>query len=258
MMESVASSPWLILLVVGWLSLAIFGPKLLENPRQNPETGLVWHFIRLYSKWFHRLRIIGGENIPIARQPGPLIVVANHTAGVDPILIQSAVVFEIRFMMARDMQPSLLAPLWRWTGVIAVDRDAGDTKAAREAIRYLQSVCEPLPDGTISSGVVGIFPEGAIQRRPEELMRFLPGVGLLVHRSRARVLPVIIQGTPRTPSAWGSLIRRSHAVIEFLPTIDYSVSGAKPAEIAVDLQNRFLSHTGWNLTHVDAGRSVVR
>lgn len=242
--------PILAFLGLFWAFLAIFGAKLLDNPRENIETGVVWHTMRAYCRWMHRLQVVGAEYVPCARRPGPVIVVANHSAGIDPLLIQSAVPFEVRFMMASDMQPALLEPLWRWTGVISVDRDAGDTKAAREAIRYLQSTNDLQADGTISSGVIGIFPEGAIQRNLGELLPFLPGIGLLVHRSRARVLMVVIRGTPRTQSAWGSLTQSSRSSIEFLPMIDYQATGMKPAEIAADLQRRFLERTGWQLTRL--------
>ena len=238
-----------------WLVLAIVGPRLLENPRENVETGVVWWLMKVYARCVHRLKVVGREHAPAARRPGPLIVVANHTAGVDPVLIQAAVKFEVRFMMARDMQPQALEGLWKWIGVIGVDRQAkgGDMKSAREALRYLQTVGEVQADGTRSSGVIGIFPEGGIAKPAGTVMPFLAGVGLLVHRSGARVLPVVIRGTPRSDTAWGSLVERSHSVLEFLPTIDYSKKGMKPGEIAEDLRNVFLSRTGWRASEGSGG-----
>ncbi|MBC7771781.1 MAG: 1-acyl-sn-glycerol-3-phosphate acyltransferase [Pyrinomonadaceae bacterium] len=244
-----SAAVWLSLLGVAWLALALIAGPLLNNPRGEVITGLAYLSTRIYVRLVHRLRIVGIEHVPISRTPGPLVVVANHTSGVDPMLIQSAVTFEIRFMMARDMQPAILEPLWKWMGVIGVDRSAphGDTRAARDAIRFLQSTGEVGPAGVVNSGVIGIFPEGGIERPPRQLLPFLPGIGLLIHKSGARVLAVVIEGAPNSSSAWGSLFMRSRASLRFLPLIDYKAAGMKPAEIAGDLQNRFLAATGWDL-----------
>ncbi|MGE3108763.1 MAG: lysophospholipid acyltransferase family protein [Phycisphaerales bacterium] len=236
-----------IALVIGWMALVVVGPWLLRNPRENVETGLAWYAIRLYVKVVHRVVVRGVEHVPRERYPGPIVVVANHSAGIDPLLLQSAAPFEIRFLMARDMQPRLLGALWRWAGVISVNREGGDTQAAREAVRFLRSAGEMLEAGYRCSGVVGIFPEGGIERPAEELLPFLPGVGLIVHRSGARVLPAVIRGTPRATTAWGSLLERSRSSVEFLPMIEYGATGMKPAEIAADLQRRFQAHTGWRV-----------
>ncbi|HYE02339.1 MAG TPA: hypothetical protein VD963_03785, partial [Phycisphaerales bacterium] len=94
------SAWWVQVLVAlaGWLLVAIASARLLRNPRGDVETGLVLWGIRVYAGLLHSLRIRGGRHIPPSRRPGPLIVVANHTAGVDPLLIQSACPFEVRWM----------------------------------------------------------------------------------------------------------------------------------------------------------------
>lgn len=257
---STAASIWLSLLAIGWLTLALIARPLMDNPRGDIVTGIVYVTNRLYVRVVHRLRVTGLEHVPPSRTPppGPLVVVANHTSGVDPMLIQSALAFEVRFMMARDMQPAILEPLWTWIGVISVDRAAphGDTRAAREAIRFLQSTGEVGPNGVVHSGVIGIFPEGGIERPRRQVLPFLPGIGLLIHKTGARVLPVIIDGGPDSRTAWGSLVTRSRATVRFLPMIDYSHSGLRPAEIAGDLQRRFLEATGWELNAAPSIRAI--
>jgi 1-acyl-sn-glycerol-3-phosphate acyltransferase len=211
-----------------------------ENPREEPLAGFAYLFMRVYSRVVHRMRVEGVENIPRRRGHGPIVLVANHTAGVDPILIQSAMPPEVRFLMARDMQPSALRELWEWIGVIAVNRDGPDSKAARAAIRWLK---EGGLDGT--GGVIGIFPEGGIERPRRQVLPFLSGIGLMVLKGGARVLPVVIDGTPYTETAWGSLVRRSRSTVRFLPMIDYHAQGVGAAEIAQDLRRRFIQTTGW-------------
>jgi 1-acyl-sn-glycerol-3-phosphate acyltransferase len=233
---------WVVILWAVWAPIA---HALSRNPRGEPAAGLTMAFIRLYARWFHRLEVRGGEHLPGSLHPGPLIVVCNHTAGVDPLLVQAAARFEIRWMMARDMMPRMLEGLWRFTGVIPVNRSGGDTTAARQALRYLAEGDAETTGGR--PGVIGIFPEGGIERPARVVLPFQPGVGLLIHRSKAPVLQCVIDGTPQTPTAWGSLFQRSTRVVtvEFLPVRDYRDSGLSAAEIAVDLRARLIAHTGW-------------
>lgn len=229
----------LLLICAAWLLWAVIAHALVRNPRGEPLAGLTLIALRLYARRFHRLRVEGAEHVPRTMHPGPLIVVANHTAGVDPVLVQAAVPFEVKWMMGRDMMPAALADLWAFTGVIPVNRNGADTTAARTAMRHLA-------DG----GVIGIYPEGGIERPPRTILPFQPGVGLLIKRSGAPVLQVIIDGTPNTPTAWGSLFRRSPraARLRFLPVRDYRAPDLvhlSAAEIADDLRDRLIRQTGW-------------
>ncbi len=191
-----------------WLLWACCAYALMQGPRPDPVTGLAWWFVRLYARWFHRCTYEGLAHLPHNRSPGPLILVVNHTAGVDPLLVQAACPFFVQWMMGRDMRTRYLADIWEWVDIIDVDRKGRDTTSARAAIRVLR-------DG----GVIGIFPEGRIERPPGVLLPFHPGVGMIVQAGGARVLPVFLRGTPETRTAWGSLFRRGHAVVRFGPVM---------------------------------------
>lgn len=223
--------PWVIPLAAAWIGLAFLSRGLLDNPREDVEGGLMWHTVRAYAAVVHRLRVVGRENIPTGRNPGPLILVANHTAGVDPVLIGAACPFHVRWVMARDMRHPWGEWLWRWDRVIFVSREGDEIAGVREALRALK-------DGE----VIGVFPEGGIERPHGQVRPFLPGVGLLIHRSGAPVLPVVIEGTPDVDPAWHSLRRPSRSVVTFMPPIDYRVLGLDAGEIVADLQRRF---EGW-------------
>jgi 1-acyl-sn-glycerol-3-phosphate acyltransferase len=239
---------------VAWVAWAAFVHALARiTPREDEQgrpdlwAGLAMLVVIVYARCVQRLRVEGREHVPRGRHVGPLVVVANHTAGVDPLLLQASVPFEIRWMMARDMQHDALSWLWEFTGVIGVTRlDAAenggrgageggrrgsDATAAREAIRHLRA-----------GGVVGVFPEGRIVGGGR-VGEFLPGVGLLVSRSGAKVLQAIIDGTAQTESAWSSLLRPGRARVRFLPVREYRDAGA--AEIAADLRSRLIAETGW-------------
>ncbi len=225
---------WTILTLVVLLAWAFLCRWLLDNPREDLPTGVLIRAMQIYARTFHRLEVRGREHIPRSRTPGPMIIVANHTAGIDPLLVQSACRFEVRWMMAVDMMIPTLRWFWDWTEVIPVDRFGKDTGSARAAMKYLKKC-----------GVLGVFPEGRLERPSRHLLPFLPGVGLIVERTGAPVLPVLIEGTPQVTPAWRSLRVRSRSRITFMPMIDYSTTPLDAKEIVADLRSRFEAATGW-------------
>ncbi|MBX3364703.1 MAG: 1-acyl-sn-glycerol-3-phosphate acyltransferase [Phycisphaeraceae bacterium] len=226
---------WIILAVVTVCAWAFVARRIFHNPWGDVEGGLLWVFGLLYVRAVHRLAVHGEENVPHAKTPGPLIIIANHTAGIDPLLIQSACPFPVRWMMAIDMRLPALEWFWKWIGIIDVDREGGaSVTAVRDSMRHLRG-----------HGVLGIFPEGQLERPARHLLPFQPGVGTLVQKTGALVLPVIIDGTPQVDPAWASLWRRSRSSIRFMPMIDYRGTSLTGEQIAQDLRDRFLAWTGW-------------
>jgi len=204
------------------------------SPRREALSGLAYLFVRVYARLMHRLRVEGREHIPRGRFPGPLIVVSNHTAGIDPLLIQSVCPFEITWIMAEDMRLEWAEPLWEWIGIIFIDREGGGEMTMRTAMRRLHG-----------GAALGIFPEGRIERPTRTVLPFMSGVGMLARRRGAPVLPIIIDGTPEAPTAWGSLWTPSRTRIRVMAPIRYDRSSS-PAEIAEDLRLRYLRWTGWS------------
>lgn len=227
--------------VVGWLGLALLSRDIKRNPRGDVIGGLAWRAARALSRVVHRVRIEGAENVPAWQfgdaPVGPLIVVSNHTAGVDPVLIQEASGLDIRWMMMRSMMPRILDGLWAWLQIIPVEKDGRDTTALRESLRHLKS-----------GGVLGVFAEGGLERPPGAIMPYQPGVGLLVLKSGASVLPVVVRDTPRCESAYASLLIPSRTVVRFLPVREYAGAGKDAAGIARDLEEQAARELGWPRT----------
>lgn len=215
------------------LAWAFLCRRLTANERADPLIGAALLFLPVYARVVHRLEVRGRDHLPAGAHPGPIVVAANHTAGVDPLLIQGACRFEIRWMMALDMMLPAFDWLWDWSRVIPVDREGRDVTSAKAAIAHVRA-----------GGVVGVFPEGRIERPAGTIHEFHPGVGLIVAKTGARVLAVTIAGTPECPAAWQSLVRRSRARIEFHPMIDYRESGLDARGIAQDLERRFEAWMG--------------
>lgn len=248
---------WLFLFAGVWIAFAFVCRALMNNPVGDIPTGMLYFAVRAYVRLRHHLHVSGRENIPAARagarldtgkpgSRGPLVIVANHTAGMDPVLIQAPCQFHIRWMMGRDMFVKQLDWLWEWQRAIPVSRvwldgdrpeqrpgaasQRADGQSALEAIRHLRA-----------GGVLGVFPEGRIGDREGELLPFLPGVGVIVKKTGAAVLPVVISGTPRGGTAFGSLLRSSRARVRFLPVMEFAGTKLDAPEIVEQVRGRMAS-----------------
>ena len=189
-----------------------------------------------YVRWWHRLELVGFEDLPApfrAGDTGPGIVVANHTAGIDPLLVQAGVRRFIQWMMWADMMIPALGLVWRTAKILPVSYGQKDSSTVRTAVRHLK-------DG----GLVGVFAEGSITRPPREVRPFQPGVGLLARLGKAPVLLVHIRDTPFRPTAFGSVFRRSRAVVEVVGIFD--LRGEKNPQVAAErLRSAMIEHSGW-------------
>lgn len=202
--------------------------------------GLLIRVMQLSAGWMHRLSVEGIGNIPRDRAAGEgLVIVANHTAFIDPLLVQAVVPFEVRWIMGEDMASPAHKPFWDYAGVILVDRRVNESAPLRAAIKHLKS-----------GGVIGVFPEGFIERPPRVVFPFKEGVGLIISRSGSRVLPVVIEGTPQVEPGSQALWTPSRSRLRILPPIDYTTRKLGPAEIAHDLRRVFLDATGWPARNV--------
>ena len=229
----------LLAFAVAWVAAAAFGwlvvvPALSRGPGNDPVFGVLWRSVGRYCRFWHRVKFEGMDVVPRSEADhGGLIVVANHTGAIDPLLIQCACPFMIRWMMAEDMMSPSLDWLWRAYPAIPVARDGTDSKPLREAIKLVRA-----------GGVVGIFPEGRITAPPREVRPFLPGVGLLISRTKAPVLLVWVSGTPDTNKMAESLGSRSHSRVVFLDLIEFEDKRGA-ASISEELRQRIADASGW-------------
>ena len=227
----------IILLLLAWAALIVLARAVEHSPRDGGDWTLAWLVVCIYTRLIHRVRFEGLEHIPRWKRgdpaPGPLVVVSNHTAGVDPLLIHAACPFDIRWIMMREMMLTPFARFWAWLEIIPVDQNGRDSTSIRTAIRHLQS-----------GAAIGIFAEGGIERPREHINPYLPGIGLLVLKSKARVLPVVIRGTPRVDSAYHSLLRPSRSIVKFMPVRTFT-KDSTPAEIAHALEAQAAAALGW-------------
>jgi len=211
-------------------------PELAARCGGDAVSGFLLEIVRLYTRALHRVTFTGCEEVRMQTHPGPLVIVSNHTAGVDPLLLQSGMRGHVRWLMQRRMMTPALNWLWKRERVIPVDFDSRDVGSARCALRHLQA-----------RGVLGIFPEGGLARPPETIQPFFAGVGLIVARSKAPVLLCWISGTPQCATAYASLMTPSRSSVRFLELLTYPPR-TRPEVITDDLRRRLSNASGWPLS----------
>ena len=140
---------------------------------------LGYHLSRLLAQLFFGFRIIHRERVI---QTGPVILAMNHQSFFDPPLAGNACDRPIFFLAKKSlMNVPVLGWLLPKLNVIPVNLE-GDRSALKALIRIL------------SAGECAlVFPEGS--RTPDgNLHQALPGLGLLIAKTRAPVVPMRIFG----------------------------------------------------------------
>jgi len=147
---------------------------------------LSWLAFRGFARIWFRSVIGNPERVPLA---GPVILASNHASFADPPLVGSSLPREISYL-ARDtlFHKPLLGWYIRQLNAVPVNREGGGGPG-------LKAILDRLNCG----GGIVLFPEGT--RTPDG--NFLPaksGIGLIVAKSTAPVVPVRLGGTYE---AWG-------------------------------------------------------
>jgi 1-acyl-sn-glycerol-3-phosphate acyltransferase len=147
----------------------------------NPAYRLGWLFFRAVYRLYFRWRVYHPERVP-AR--GPLILAANHASLLDPPLVGAGLGHAITYL-ARDTLfrfPPAGALLRAWNSV-PVDREGGGAAGIKVTLACLRA-----------GGSVILFPEGT-RTYDGRLQRARAGIGLIVVKSGAPVVPVRVFGT---------------------------------------------------------------
>lgn len=141
---------------------------------------LGYHLSRLLAKLFFGFRIIHRERVI---QTGPVILAVNHQSFLDPPLAGNAADRAIFFLAKKSlMNVPVLGWLLPKLNVIPVNLEGGDRSALKALIRILSAgeCALVFPEGTRT-------PDGSLQ--PAE-----PGLGLIIAKTRAPVVPMRIFG----------------------------------------------------------------
>ncbi len=158
---------------------------------------LVPEFMLRFVAWLlvhsvYRLEQEGLENIP---DEGPAVLVCNHVSFVDPIVIAAATRRPIRFVMDhRIFRAPFINFVFRHMRAIPI-------APAKEDPAMMEAAFDEVARALAAGEVVGIFPEGRITDTGE-IYPFRPGIGRIVGRTPAPVVPMALRGL------WGSFFSR--------------------------------------------------
>ena len=120
------------------------------------------------------------ENIP---KSGPVILAGNHTNNYDCVLMFSCTKRPVRFMAKSELFHGWKKHFLNSYGAIPVHRNRKDANALSSAIEVLKS-----------GGLIGIFPEGTINRTNDIIMPFKMGAIKLAFDTDSYILPFSITG----------------------------------------------------------------
>jgi 1-acyl-sn-glycerol-3-phosphate acyltransferase len=160
-----------------------------------------WWVFRLAFATYFRWRVYNPERVPLA---GPVVLAANHASILDPPAIGAALKRALNYL-ARDTLFSVpvLGWLLRLWEVVPVDRDGGGAAGLRAIFDRLRL-----------GGAILLFPEGT--RTPDgRLQRARAGLGLVVIKSTAPVVPVRVFGTFEAYGRRARLPRPRRVTIKF-------------------------------------------
>ena len=146
---------------------------------------LVKYVARVYFKLFYNFKVEGLENIP---KEGALLIAGNHLSNADPPAIGAfaGLVRDSRFVAKKELFAiPVLGWFFRRCNYIPVDRkrtigDMGALKGVVDALTRGESVI--------------MFPEGT-RSKTGKPQKPKSGIGFLVYKTDAPVLPVKIEGT---------------------------------------------------------------
>jgi len=140
-----------------------------------------WRMFRLlYGTYFH-WRVYHPERVP---ERGPVILASNHASYLDPPLVGSGLQRPINYL-ARDslFRFPVFGPILRSWNAVPVDRDGASPRGLKNIIDRLKA-----------GGGIVLFPEGT-RSQDGSLLPARSGVGLVVLKSSAPVVPVRVFGT---------------------------------------------------------------
>ena len=149
--------------------------------------------VKVFMKIFFRPTYIGTELIPTDVN---FILAGNHTSYLDPLLLMSSTNKTIHFLAKDSLAKGIKGLLFRSMGIIPVNRKIHDKNALKTAEEEL-----------LNEKVIGIFPEGTINRTEEVTIPFKIGAVKMAQDTDTLLVPFTITGKYK-------LFRKS-VVIEF-------------------------------------------
>lgn len=146
-------------------------------------------------KVLFRPTIKGIDNIP---NDASCVLAGNHTKWLDPIMLVAISKRQVHFLAKKSLFKGPIGLIVKGMGAIPVDRSIHDKNALNNAINELNNNC-----------VIGIFPEGTINKGNNLTLPFKIGAVKMAHDTNSYLVPFIITGKYK--------LFRKKITVEFLP-----------------------------------------
>lgn len=131
-------------------------------------------------KAVYRPTVTGKEIIP---KDGRIILAGNHTHIFDCLLIASTTKRCVHYLAKDELMKPPLNHIFKRVGIIPVNRRQKDKAALDSAIAVLRD-----------DKVIGIFPEGTVNRTDSVIMPFKFGAVKMAYETDSKIVPFVISG----------------------------------------------------------------
>lgn len=150
-------------------------PEDIKYPRRVIIRQSLRILARVLMPLLADVRITGREKFPVK---GPLLVVGNHTAAMEVVMMTVYAPWTIEFMGSIDIpHEKLMVGIIKAYGFIPIFRGNATPSSMKAGVEVLRQ-----------NGILGIFPEGGIWE--SSIRRAQSGVAWLSYHAQAPILPI--------------------------------------------------------------------
>ncbi|MHB8635667.1 MAG: lysophospholipid acyltransferase family protein [Fimbriimonadaceae bacterium] len=153
------------------------------NAKPFPQWVLaaLWPLVMPIMKLLGPVRVRNGNRVP---RSGGLLILSNHLADVDPVVVQAFCLRHIYFMSKSELwDMKFLAIFMRFFRSFPVKRGEPDRPALKLAVELLRA-----------GNAVGVFPEGELSESGE-LLPIKPGIALIARQAKVPIICVGLRNT---------------------------------------------------------------
>ena len=172
-----------------------------------------WRCFRTLYQTYFRARMYNTERVPSS---GPVIIASNHASFLDPPLVGSCLLRGINYLARNTLfrYPGF-GWLLRKLEAVPVDREGGGASGLRAILERL-----------LAGGGIVLFPEGT-RTFDGKLQPARSGVGLVVIKSTAPVVPVRVFGTYEAYGRHVRFPRPCQLIVKFGTAMDFAAPRAE-------------------------------
>lgn len=141
---------------------------------------LVRPLLYLFVKIKFNPEIIYKEKIP---KKGRIILAGTHTNNYDSLLLGATTKRCVRFVAKNELMKGPKKLIFKGLGIIPVNRKIHDKSVIPTCCKYLEN-----------ESLIGIFPEGTINRTKDKIMPFKKGAVVMAIKTKTPIIPFAING----------------------------------------------------------------